>query len=104
MDFLVETTPQAERDIFDILNWLISEQAGATGLHWFEGLEQQILSLAEMPYRCPVIPEQDLFSFEVRHLLYGRKPHIYRVVFTVEEQTVFILHVWHGARNLRQKQ
>jgi len=61
-------------------------------------MERAIASLSEMPHRCPVVPEQSLFPFEVRHLLYGRKPHVYRIVFTIENQTVYILHVWHGRR------
>jgi plasmid stabilization system protein ParE len=100
MTFRVETTEQAERDTLNILDWLISEQAGQAGLRWFEGLEHAIASLAQMPMRCSVVPEQNLFPFEVRHLLYGRKPHIYRVVFTIENQTVYVLHVWHGRRHL----
>jgi plasmid stabilization system protein ParE len=98
MAFRVEITAQAERDTLDILDWLISERAGRAGLRWFEGLEQAILSLAEMPLRCPVVPERQLFPFEVRHLLYGGKPHVYRIVFAVEDQTVYVLHVWHARR------
>jgi hypothetical protein len=48
MAFRVETTGQAERDTLNILDGLISEQAGKAGLRWFEGLEQAIASLA-----CP---------------------------------------------------
>lgn len=104
MAFRVETTSRAKQDTIEILDWLISEQAGKTGLHWFEGLEQAILSLADMPRRCPVVPEQVFFPFEVRHLLYGKKPNVYRIVFTIEDDTVFILHVWHGARSMRGRQ
>ena len=100
MAFRVETTEQAERDILDILDRLISEQAGKAGLRWFEGLEQAIASLSELPARCPIIPEKELFPFEARHLLYGHKPHVYRVVFMVEGEAVYILHVWHGRRHL----
>ncbi|HLX85134.1 MAG TPA: type II toxin-antitoxin system RelE/ParE family toxin [Terriglobales bacterium] len=64
----------------------------------FEGLKRAIASLAEMPERCPLARENKEFSFEVRNLLYGRKPHVYRVVFTVEGDTVYILHIWHGRR------
>jgi hypothetical protein len=42
--------------------------------------------------RCALAPENARFPFEVRHLLYGRKPHIYRIIFTVEGDTVSVLH------------
>jgi plasmid stabilization system protein ParE len=37
MAFRVEITEEAERDATSILDWLISQQAGETGLRWFEG-------------------------------------------------------------------
>jgi hypothetical protein len=36
----------------------------------------------------------------VRQLLFGRKPHRYRVLFTVDDDTVIILHIRHGRRHL----
>ena len=54
MAFRVEITKEAERDATSILDWLISQQAGETGLRWFEGLEKAIASLANMPERCPL--------------------------------------------------
>jgi len=67
-------------------------------LQWFQGLEQAIASLADFPMRCPLAPENADSAFEVRQLLYGRKPHLYRVLFTVKGDTVAILHIWHGRR------
>jgi hypothetical protein len=55
-----------------------------------------------MPERCSIAPENNEFSFEVRHLLYGRRPHVYRIVFTIEGGTVYILHLWHSRRRLLQ--
>ncbi len=98
MAFHVSITREGEQEAKDILEWLHSQQAGETGLRWFEGLKTAIVSLAEMPERCPLARENKEFSFEVRNLLHGRKPHVYRVVFTVEGDTVYILHIWHGRR------
>jgi mRNA-degrading endonuclease RelE of RelBE toxin-antitoxin system len=35
-----------------------------------------------------------------RHLLYGKKPNVYRVIYEVDEklQTVWVLTIRHGAR------
>jgi plasmid stabilization system protein ParE len=98
MAFRVEYSSQAEADLDGILEWLISQSAGEAGLHWFEGLEKAVASLSEMPQRCPLAPENRSFPFEVRHLLYGRRPHVYRVIFRVIDDVVYILHVWHGRR------
>jgi len=103
MSFRVEITTEAEGDLDSILDWLISEHAGDTGIRWFEALEDAIATLAEFPERCSVAPESRLFPFEVRQLLYGNKPHIYRVLFTIEEKTVYVLRVRHGRRQVVQR-
>lgn len=49
MAFRVEITPQAEEDANAILEWLLSQHAGETGLRWFLRLEDAITSLAQLP-------------------------------------------------------
>jgi hypothetical protein len=34
----------------------------------------------------------------MRQLLYGRKPHLYRILFTIDGDVVYVLHVRHGRR------
>ena len=98
MTFRVEQTEQSERDLDGILEWLLAQQAGKTGLRWFQKLKEACDSLSELPHRCKLAPEDAEFPFEVRELLYGRKPHLYRVLFTIEGDTVVILHIRHGRR------
>jgi plasmid stabilization system protein ParE len=98
MAFRVETTAVAEREAEAILDRLLSRHAGETGVMWFLALQDAIASLAEFPKRCPLAPESKIFPFEVRHLLYGDPPHVYRILFTIEDNTVFVLHVRHGRR------
>jgi plasmid stabilization system protein ParE len=64
----------------------------------FLALQDAIASLAEFPARCSLAPENPGFPFEVRHLLYGQSPHVYRILFTIEDKTVYILHIRHGRR------
>ncbi len=95
MAYLVNVTARAERD----LGWLFAEiNAGHSGaaLKWYRGLKKAILSLEEHPGRCPVTPENP----NLRHLLYGHRPYVYRVIYRVLERRkqVDILHIRHGAR------
>jgi plasmid stabilization system protein ParE len=64
---------------------------------WFLGLKEAIETLAHYPLRNPVIPEDPT----LRHLLYGRKPHIYRIIYSVDPSghRVDIVHVRHHARD-----
>ncbi len=98
MAFDVKTTPEAEREAGEILDWLVAEHAGETGLRWFLEMDEAIASLAEMPQRCKLAPENKSLPFEVRELLYGQKPHVYRILFNIEGAVVFILHIRHGRR------
>jgi len=98
MVFRVETSAQAESDANSTLGWLFSEHAGETGIRWFLALEDATASLATFPERCPLAPETGRFPFEVRQLLYGHKAHAYRILFTIEDDVVTILHIRHGRR------
>ena len=64
---------------------------------WFSGLEEIILSLSMHPQRGGITPEAAKF----RQLLYGRRPHVYRVIYTINEQTkiVRVLHIRHGRQD-----
>lgn len=98
MAYRVEMSAQAERDTAEILEWLLSQHAEETGLRCFFAMEDAIASLEMFPKRCPSAPESIRFPFQVRQLLYGHKPHVYRILFTVEDDIVNILHIRHGRR------
>jgi toxin ParE1/3/4 len=93
--YLVNLTSRAERDLAGLYGEISAEYSDAA-LKWYRGLKQAILSLEERPNRCPLIRKSD----KLRHLLYGQKPHIYRVIYRVQEKQkqVEVLHIRHGAR------
>jgi toxin ParE1/3/4 len=95
MAFEVRLAKRAIRDLRDIYG-AINAEASETAAIWFRGLEAAIFSLETHPARCAVTPER----MNVRHLLYGNKPHIYRVLFTINEQSeiVNVAQIRHGAR------
>jgi toxin ParE1/3/4 len=96
MAYRVNITLRAERDL-EHLYRAIDAEGSEAARKWYEGLKRQILSLEKLPNRCPVTPERKT----ARHLLYGRKPHVYRVIYRVLERrkVVEVLHIRHGARN-----
>jgi plasmid stabilization system protein ParE len=95
MAYLIRIARRAARDLDHLYEEIHAAQSNAA-LTWYRGLKEAILSLEEHPARCPVPPETD----KLRHLLYGKKPHIYRVVYSVleKQKEVEILHIRHGAR------
>jgi plasmid stabilization system protein ParE len=95
MAYLVKITTRAERDFASLYQDINAGESDAA-LKWYRGLKEAVLSLGENPGRCPVTPEKK----QLRHLLYGNKPHIYRVIYRVLERQkqVEVLHIRHGAR------
>jgi plasmid stabilization system protein ParE len=105
MAYLVSITPRAERDLMGIYvrtNW----EGSAAAEKWYWGLRDAVQSLENRPNRCPIIPEHrkrksgEPRGGRIRHLLYGRQPHAYRVIYRVREKQrrVEVLHIRHGAR------
>src|SRR5258708_21266194 len=99
MASLVKYSFQAEDDLDGILKWLLERGAGEAGVRWFQGFRKAINSLDTFPERCTLARESDSFPFELRQLLYGRKPHVYRVLFVIEGDTVYILRLRHVPHN-----
>jgi toxin ParE1/3/4 len=95
MAYLVKLMPRARRDLRLIFDHIHATESAAA-LRWYQALEQEILSLEESPNRCSITPE----STNLRHLLFGHKPRVYRVIYRVleEKKQVHVLHIRHGAR------
>lgn len=77
MTYRVELTARASRNlrrIFRLINAESSPQASV----WFNALETAILSLDQHPERCPATPKNS----KLWHLLFGSKPHVYRVILS----------------------
>jgi toxin ParE1/3/4 len=99
MAYRIVVQPQAEADVAEAFTYL-SERAPEAAARWYRRVRDEIASLDEMPLRCPLAPEGAKLGYELRHLLYGRRPGIYRIVFRVVEERweVHVLAVRHGAR------
>jgi len=91
----VSLTVRAQRDLQAIYEYVHAGES-VTARRWYDGLKRAILSLEQHPRRCPATSE----NRNVRHLLYGHKSYVYRVLFRVREKNkrVNVLHVHHGAR------
>lgn len=97
--FRVELTARAIRDL-EILYLEKSAAESPDAARWYNGLEQAVYTLEKRPDRCPNAPEARRAKRKLRHLLYGAKPHIYRVIFEVDAQQhiAWVLTIRHGAR------
>jgi plasmid stabilization system protein ParE len=87
----------AMQDIAQARLW-IAERSSEAAERWFNRLYDTMSSLELFPERCSLAPETVFFNVEIRQIFHGRRQHKYRILFTVNEGNVHILHVRHGAR------
>jgi hypothetical protein len=81
--FQVDITEEALGDAEEYVRFIRDvKKEPESAERWFRGLVQAIYSLEDLAERCPVIPEQDEFPFEIRHLIYFS----HRIIFRVERQ------------------
>jgi plasmid stabilization system protein ParE len=95
--FEVIILPSAERDIGEAYTWIAEYDADAA-VRWYNRLMEIIFSLDTFPERCPRAPESEFLNAEIREIFHGRRQYKYRILFTVSEREVHVLHVRHGAR------
>ena len=98
MQFQVIITPSAKADIFEINAWFL-ENYPDLAERWLWEISEAVTSLSKFPERCPVSPESEAFDVIVRQLLHGKRPHIYRILFSIQDDKVYILRV----RSTRQQ-
>lgn len=98
MTYLVEFAARAARDL-EILYVEKNAAESHAAARWYNGLEQAVYALASYPHRCPVAPEARRAKRKLRHLLYGKEPHVYRVIYEIDEgrPAVWVLTIRHGA-------
>lgn len=95
MSFRVELAERAIRDLRRLYGEVRARHNPAAS-RWFDGLEARIAALADHPRRGGAVPE----DVSLRQLLYGRRPHVYRIIYEIDEEhgVVYVLHIRHGAR------
>jgi plasmid stabilization system protein ParE len=100
MKYKIELAATARADVYAQARWLREQVAAAAADRWLTGIYKAIATLETRPGRCPVAAETDKFPEEIRELLYGRgKGHKHRIIFTIREDTVYVLYVRHTARD-----
>jgi plasmid stabilization system protein ParE len=102
MKFTVRVTAAAERDVNEALDWY-ADRLQSAAERWLQLLADALASLETFPERCPIAPDQAFLRRTVRQLVFGRRQGAYRLLFEVQDRTVYVLRVRHGARRLLEE-
>jgi hypothetical protein len=70
-----------------------AERAPLTAGRWLNRFEEALAGLAQSPQRCGLAPENELVADEIRQLLFGKKPRVFRALLTIAGEEVQVLHI-----------
>ncbi|MDX2042066.1 MAG: type II toxin-antitoxin system RelE/ParE family toxin [Acidobacteriota bacterium] len=95
MGYKVEVTEKAQAETRQAIRW-IAEYSPEKAALWHFELTRKLDSLENSPARCPLAPESKTHGQEIRHLLFDK----YRILFIIEDETVYVLRVRHQAQDV----
>ena len=97
MLYEVKLLPPAERDLDEAYRWA-AKHAPETAARWVARFQAKLQTLERSPTRCGYAAERRKLKRELRQILFGRKPNVFRAVFVIEGDTVQILRIRRAAR------
>ncbi len=98
MNYRVLVTPVADAEAMESFRWY-AERSATIAERWYAGLNKAITSLAKNPGRFPVSEDDSAaLGCEARILLYGRRRGVFRILYTITDDTVWVLRIRHSAQ------
>jgi plasmid stabilization system protein ParE len=97
MTYRVVIQQPALDDLDEYYRWA-AKHAPDTAAKWLNRFQAELQTLADQPQRCSLAPENGRVSREIRQLLFGKRPNVYRAIFTVDGEAVRVLRVRRATR------
>ena len=92
----INLTQHAQKDLEHIFDYIAADSVN-NAVNFLLELEKKVYSLDTFPERQPLIPENEFFGTEYRHLIHKK----YRIIYRIKERSVYILRIIHGAKLLQ---
>lgn len=98
MTFRVVIAKRAKEDLRRYF-LLAAEHAPDTAGKWLDRFETALESLAIHPERFALAPENHLVKETIRQSFFGQRVGRFRVLFTIRDEDVIVLHIRRGSMN-----
>ena len=98
MKYKLVVTQRAARDREDAFDWYSANYSKEYADRWYEGVSQAIESIISNPLRCHQARESESLPFELYEMLFGRRRNKHRILFSIEDDLVFVLRIRHSAQ------
>jgi plasmid stabilization system protein ParE len=90
---------RAHGQLEEACRWWAEHRSQEEAERWYAAFVEALLSLQERPDQCPRAPEDHLFPFDVRQLVFGlggKRTH--RALFTIRPDMVYVFSIRHLAQ------
>jgi len=74
------------------------DDAPAQSTAWYQRLLKTMKSPERLPDRCPIARESSRVFLKIRELLFGRRPYVFRILFTIDGDVVRVLRIVRAQR------
>lgn len=98
MTYKLIVSDRAKGDRDRAFDWYRGHYSHEFAARWYDGICDVVDSLARDPMRCHKARENDFFPFELYEILFGPGKQNHRVLFTLENDVVSILHIRHSSQ------
>lgn len=98
MKYQVRFQPAAIEDLDEAYK-NAAKHAPLTAASWLERFHEALQSLEHNPQRCSLAPEDRKCERSLHQFLFGKGRNVFRSVFTVEDDIVWILRIRRAAQN-----
>lgn len=93
MKYQVLYQANAAKEIDLAFTWSFDNYPRDAATKWCSKLLEAIESLQTNPERCPVARENLHFEETIRQLVFGQGKSRYRILFTIDQDAVRVLHI-----------
>lgn len=102
MAYRLAISRQADSDADAVYAWMAKDSASRAA-KWYRGLLDAIETLRESALRHGFAPERETLQIDLRQMLYGKRRNIFRILYTIDDDTIVVLHIRHAARRLLEE-
>lgn len=94
MKYRLTILPQAQEDVRRNAEWWARHHSSEQAARWLDTIQSQLELIVDFPESHALSAENDEFPYEIHDKLLGlgSRPS-YRAVFTIQDDTVFVLAV-----------
>ena len=86
-------------DLREIARYIAQRVSQASADRWLAGIQSTVRRLATDAEQYPQADEAAELGSDLRETLHGRRPHVYRILFTFDADTVSVLRIRHAAQD-----